>query len=143
MNVKAKIPTHFAYCPKSDCPKAKECLHHLACEQLSPNTKQVLCVNPIIAQQANEHGCSEWCEAKTVRMARGFIKALGTVPAAKVQEVAGRLIATFNRPYYYKMRKGEMPISPEQQQLINKVIADAGGKIPVKFDNYEDGYVIE
>lgn len=76
-------------------------------------------------------------------MARGFIKALGTVPAAKVVNVAAQLIAVFNRPYYYKMRKGEMLISPEQQQLINRVIAEAGGETPVEFDHYEDGYVVE
>lgn len=143
MATNSKIPTGLAYCPKSDCPKAKDCLHHLACANLSPDMKQVLCVNPLITKQANENGCAEWCEAKTVRMARGFIKALGTVPAAKVVNVAAQLIAVFNRPYYYKMRKGEMLISPEQQQLINRVIAEAGGETPVEFDHYENGYVVE
>ena len=143
MNVKAKIPTHFAYCPKSDCPKAKECLHHLACEQLTPNIKQVLCVNPVITQQANEQGCSELCEAKTVRMARGFINALGTVPAGNMSNLKAKLFEALNRSYFYRMRRGDLLISPPQQQVIVNAITKAGGKTPVEFDHYEEGYIWE
>ena len=137
MDKNKKVPAHFAFCFQQGCAKEATCLHKLACQYVEKEKQQIICVNPLhVEGQEGEH-CPCYEETVQVEMARGFLNALGTVPSAKVETVAQELIKKFNRSYYYRMRKGTMPITPSQQEVIAQVLIKAGAPTPIVFDSYE------
>lgn len=112
MNKIEKVPAYFACCFQQGCAKEATCLHKLACQYVQKEKQQIICINPLHVEGKEGEDCPCYKEAVRVRMARGFLRAIGTVPSAKVDDVAQQLSEKFNRAYYYRMRKGTMPLTP-------------------------------
>ena len=141
MNKIEKVPAYFACCFQQGCAKEATCLHKLACQYVQKEKQQIICINPLHVEGKEGEDCPCYKEAVRVRMARGFLRAIGTVQSAKVDDVAQQLSEKFNRAYYYRMRKGTMPLTPMQQEIVAKVLIKAGASQPVEFDAYEDDYL--
>ena len=141
MNKIEKVPAYFACCFQQGCVKEATCLHKLACQYVQKEKQQIICINPLHVEGKEGEDCPCYKEAVRVRMARGFLRAIGTVPSAKVDDVAQQLSEKFNRAYYYRMRKGTMPLTPMQQEIVAKVLIKAGASQPVEFDAYEEDYL--
>ena len=141
MNKIEKVPAYFACCFQQGCAKEATCLHKLACQYVQKEKQQIICINPLHVEGKEGEDCPCYKEAVRVLMARGFLRAIGTVPSAKVDDVAQQLSEKFNRAYYYRMRKGTMPLTPMQQEIVAKVLIKAGASQPVEFDAYEEDYL--
>ena len=72
--------------------------------------------------------------------ALGFIGMLEQMPYRQMQEAASRLLNHFGRRTYYRVRKGERPLSPNEQKSILNILEQCGIGDPGKFDAYFETY---
>lgn len=141
-NIK-KVPAYFAYCFQQGCAKEATCLHKQACQYVQREKQQIICINPLYVEGKEGENCPCYIEMVKVRMARGFLRALGTVPSANVNKVTQELSKKFNTSYFYRMRKGTIPLTPKQQEIVAQVLIKSGASQPVEFDAYEEDYIWE
>jgi len=72
--------------------------------------------------------------------ARGVIGMRERMPYRQMQEAASRLLNHFGRRTYYRVRKGERPLSPNEQKNILNILEQCGIGDPGKFDAYFETY---
>ena len=134
-----KVPNNYTLCIKGDCPKAENCLRHVAVEMMPAEVERWQIVSPAYLAQM-EGDCPMYRSAEKVEYARGFVRMVRSLPMNMSEMVAHKLIARFGRNGYYDMRKGKLAIAPAQQEIIRIVVAECGAQQEVEFDSYEVGY---
>ena len=134
-----KVPTNYTLCIKGDCPKAANCLRHVAVAMMPAEVQRWSIVSPAyLAQMEGE--CPMYRSAEKVRYARGFVRMVRTLPVNISEMVMHKLIARFGRNGYYDMRKGKLAIAPAEQEIIRIVVAECDAQQEAEFDGYEMGY---
>ena len=118
------IPHLYALCLNRECPKADTCLRQLAERSIPSHIAfwQVVSPKHIAAM---EKDCPYYRSNKKVRYARGFIL---------------NLIRFFNQRTYYRVRKGERPLSPAEQRAVLSILKQHGVDKPKEFDAYFEAY---
>lgn len=134
-----KVPNNYTLCIKDDCPKAANCLRHVAVAMMSAEVKTWQIVSPTHLSEV-EGDCPYFRSAEKVEYARGFVRMVRSLPVNVSETVAHKLIARFGRNGYYDIRKGKLAIAPAQQEIIRTVVAECGAQQEVEFDSYEIGY---
>jgi hypothetical protein len=135
------IPFQYGLCLKSDCPLADTCLRHLAVAALPEENDYATIVLP--------HKCIEDADGKPsyyrsnakVRHARGFTRVLKTFPVGVLDAFRDRLIGTYPRSKYFKMRRGDILLTPKEQEFIVQTAQNKGFQGEFTFDNYEEHYL--
>jgi hypothetical protein len=119
------IPSGFLMCLNGECAKAGSCLRRLAEESTPPTVERYCIVNPkyLAALQGD---CPYYRAAEKQHYAKGFINMLGNLPHNKIEAVVHKLISQFGRNRYYRLRKGEYLLSPENQQKVLDIIENSG-----------------
>ena len=134
-----KVPTNYTLCIKGDCPKAANCLRHVAVAMMPAEVQRWSLVSPAyLAQMEGE--CPMYRSAEKVQYARGFVRMVRTLPVNISEMVMHKLIARFGRNGYYDMRKGKLAIAPAEQEIIRIVVAECDAQQEAEFDGYEMGY---
>ena len=134
-----KVPNNYTLCIKGDCPKAANCLRHVAVAMMPAEVQRWSIVSPAyLAQMEGE--CPMYRSAEKVQYARGFVRMVRTLPVNISEMVMHKLIARFGRNGYYDMRKGKLAIAPAEQEVIRTVVAECGAQQEVEFDSYEMDY---
>ena len=134
-----KVPNNYTLCLKNDCPKAANCLRHVAVAMMPAEVQKWSILSPAyLAQMESE--CPMYRSAEKVQYARGFVRMMRTLPVNVSEMVMHKLIARFGRNGYYDMRKGKRPIAPAEQEIIRTAVAECGAQQEVVFDSYEEGY---
>ena len=134
-----KVPTNYTLCIKGDCPKAANCLRHVAVAMMPAEVQRWSIVSPTYLAQI-EGECPMYRSAEKVQYARGFVRMVRTLPMNVSEMVMHKLIARFGRNGYYDMRKGKLAIAPAEQEVIRTVVAECGAQQEVEFDSYEIDY---
>ena len=132
-----EIPNNYTLCIKSDCPKAANCLRHVAVAMMPAEVQRWQIVSPAYLAQV-EGECPYYRSTEKVRYARGFVRMIRSLPVNVSETVAQRLIARFGRNAYYDMRKGKRAIAPAEQEIILAVVAECGAQQEFLFDAYEE-----
>ncbi|HRF85803.1 MAG TPA: DUF6078 family protein [Alloprevotella sp.] len=135
-----KIPGDFAYCFAASCPQAETCLHYFAGKKTDPRREVLHCVNPAYIATAPAGQCPAYREAIKVRMARGYLNSLKTVPAGNIKSVAEEIKSKYGFGFYYRTRKGTYLLPPDIQKDIADILTRHGAMDPVEFDCYEECY---
>lgn len=133
------VPNNFLWCIDRQCPKAGTCLRQMA-ERLAPaSIVQYSIVSPKhIAGLGSE--CPYYCPHTKVRHAKGFLGILENLTAKQARFFAQRIISNSSRRTYYRVRSGERPLSPAEQESIQNVLKECGVTVPMKFDSYYYDY---
>lgn len=146
----AEVPRGFVLCLSSGCPAAARCLRRAAAGAVPPPPDgpcDVTVVNPACAALAQEaaaagarpeEACHAFLPSEPVRMARGFRKAHGSVPAERYGEVKTRLTQKMGKSNFYRWRRGDCLLSPANQELVRSVLRGLGAPEPIEFDAYEE-----
>lgn len=132
------MPSQYLLCLNQQCPKAATCLRKLA-ERIVPDTVQYWSIISPKHLNMLKGDCPYYRPCEKVRFAKGFIGILENLPHKEMQTVISRLMGHFNRRTYYRIRKGERPLSPTEQQSVLRIIKSCGITQPLEFDaHYED-----
>lgn len=133
------VPLQYALCLNQQCPQATTCLRQLA-EKSAPNTVVYWTIISPKHLATCKDNCPYYRSATKVRFAKGFIGILEDLPHKQMQVIISQLTNHFNRRTYYRIRKGERPLSPAEQQTVRRIIKSCGATIPLEFDTYYEDY---
>ena len=135
-----KAPSDYPKCLQANCPAADQCLRNLMGRAVSEKAIAMTVINPKNLKPELGTSCPYFHSTQPMRMARGFTKALDNVRHGEVKKIVAELSQLFDERLYYRFRKGERLINPQQQAIIAEVLTRHGASQPVEFDSYEEGY---
>ena len=140
MNVDfSQVPCYYAMCLNDACPKSDNCLRRLAALSAPLTHEYWNIVNPNRTAEGGE-ACAYFRSAAKVRYARGFIGMLDALPHKMRLTAIHRLNALFNNRTYYRVRKGERLLSPEEQEKLLRVVHQCGATGTLRFDAYVEDF---
>ncbi|MBP3228370.1 MAG: hypothetical protein J6M53_06285 [Bacteroidaceae bacterium] len=137
-----EVPARYMVCCTATCPVRTRCLRHMAYNSAPASETVLNMLHPLVASAASTDGCPHFADGAPVRIARGFSKALKTVPHGNISEASRKICDALgcSHSHYYILRKGQRPLSPAMQDKLTAVLAEVGAPRPVEFDQYADGY---
>lgn len=130
------LPTNYAVCQHADCPMAETCLHQIAYAELLAKEEILRVVNP--SKCSKDDQCKHYRCSKPVRFARGFTGFKKRMYPDQYDKFMWTLIMHFGRNQYFKRRRGDILISPEEQDIIRGVLRKVGADDTMDFDSYEE-----
>ena len=107
------IPAGYPLCMHADCPKADSCLRQLAFRR-------------------HAHYVSN----QPVKFAKGFTNFQKRMYPDQYDKFMTTLVCHFGRNQYFKRRRGDIVLSPEEQEEIKAVLEKVGVNHPMEFDQY-------
>jgi len=133
------ISKRWALCSGNGCPRAAECLRHLAYSQAPADVSQWLCV---VHTATADTPCSYYQKAEKKRMAVGMSRIFSGICSRHLRHRLRVKISEYlgSKGTYHRYKQGQKMLNPEQQQWIQDLIHGAGVEEEVVFDAYVDTY---
>ena len=139
-NPNEKVPNNYTLCIKDDCPKAANCLRHMAMKMMPAEMQKWSILSPAyLAQMEGE--CPMYRSAEKVLYARGFVRMMSAFTVKQAHALKDSIIATFGMAMYYRMRKGTRLITPTEQETIYNLLEQQGITERPAFDAYTEDYL--
>ena len=133
-----QIPFDYPLCLNERCPQADGCLRQLSVASM-PAEKDCW---SIIKRLATIKGdCPFFRSSRKVRYAKGFMNILDNLPYNQRRSIIVSLIAYFGQRTYYRSRKGERLLTPDEQQAVLNIIKRHNATTSQEFDGYEEDYL--
>lgn len=132
-------PYDFAHCFDSRCTCADKCLRHFLGEHIPAERDYVTTVNPLKVGKS-EKSCPFFRPKKIVRLAVGMIHLYDNLNYRDAVAVKREISHTLGRGIYYRIRNGERPIQPGEQDYIRRVFRKHGITTEPVFDGYKEEY---
>ena len=134
------VPNNYTLCIKGDCPKAANCLRHMAMKMMPAEMQKWSILSPAyLAQMEGE--CPHYRLAEKVQYARGFVRMMSAFTVKQAHALKDSIIATFGMAMYYRMRKGTRLITPAEQETIYQLLEQQGITERPAFDAYTEDYL--
>ena len=131
-------PATYPVCVHADCPQAPTCLHQQAYATPSEGVNYLRLINP---RKCSKDGqCKFYNDAKPVRFARGFTNFQKKMFPDQYQTFMWALISKFGRVAYFKRRRGDIALSPKEQEIVLSALRKAGITEELEFDKYEENF---
>lgn len=132
-----KIPYNYAMCIMSNCPKAATCLRQVILADT--DEKRLTILNPRMLDLKNQ--CTYYKPAQKVVYAKGMKNVMGLLPHDQHSSIANNLKLRFGERTYYRIRRGERLLNPNEQQAVRNLLAHYGFTQSWDFDAYEEDYL--
>jgi len=87
-----------------------------------------------------ESECSYYRPLEKIRYAKGMIRMLESLPHKQMRSTIPDLMSYFSRRTYYRVRKGERLLSPNEQKKVLGIIRRHGALPYEEFDEYIADY---
>lgn len=128
----------IVYCLLEQCPQANSCLRYLSYLHSSPFSIHSF-VDP---RRAVGEACPHYLSNRVQRQAKGFKRAIGSLPYHSVASFRGRIAYKLGcgRSHYYRYSSGEYPLTEAQQAIVRVVFREFGIEQEDLFDAYEEAY---
>lgn len=133
-----QIPTSFARCFQSDCPRADSCMRFLAGQHIPAGKTKGEAIYPTARTGGD---CKHYKQTRVIRAAYGF----GALFAEVKQKDNTPLRSAIKKHLggnttYYRYHHGEKLLTPEQQEWIINLFRRRGYTEELRFDGYRDVY---
>lgn len=136
--VNATPPSGYPICRSKSCPKQANCLHAVIAQRLLETEPIYTEINPHHPTYKEGDRCPHYRSARPQRYARGFLKALRTLSQSNYVACTNRLIAQRTKTHFYRIRRGDIALSPEEQRELVETLRSYGYEGETPFDSYED-----
>ena len=113
------LPINYPVCEHSSCPMAATCLHQVAYSMMMEQNAEYLRLIPVI-------------------FARGFTNFQKRMYPQQYDKFMTTLILHFGRNQYFKRRRGDILLPPEEQEVIRLMLEKVGADSKMDFDKYEE-----
>ena len=130
------IPSGYLLCLHADCPMADSCLRQLAYRRHAELGTFLRLINPSMCNKQAD--CPHYVSNQPVRFARGFVNFQKRMYPEQYDKFMLLLILHFGRSQYFKRRRGEIALPPEEQEAIQIALKKAGVTQKMEFDEYID-----
>ena len=128
------IPAGYPLCLHADCPMAKTCLRQLAFCRCKEMGTYLNLINPTLCTK--EESCPHYAGSQPVRFAKGFTNFQKRMFPQQYAKFMTLLICHFGRNQYFKRRRGDILLPPDEQAIIQKALKKSGVDSPLEFDQY-------
>lgn len=135
----SKVPHNFGLCASDTCPHADTCLRRIAYTHVPSSNAFLQVLNPKTIE-AMTGKCTYYCPDRKVRYAQGFTSTTEALPVRVSGTFRYRLIGSWGIRRYYQKRKGEVLLSPAEQQQVIALARELGLQQPEYFDAYTEEY---
>ena len=130
------LPKDYPVCEHSSCPMAATCLHQTAYSTLMEHSEYLRLINP--SRCSKNESCIYYRDSKPVTYARGFTNFQKRMYPQQYDQFMTTLILHFGRNQYFKRRRGDILIPPEEQEVIRLMLEKVGADSKIDFDKYEE-----
>ena len=128
------IPADYTLCLQDACPMADSCLRQLAYRRHEELGTFLNLINPSKCSQRAD--CPYYVSNQPVRFAKGFVNIQKLMYPEQYAKFMTLLICHFGRNQYFKRRRGEIVLPPEEQEVIQMALEKVGVTQPMEFDEY-------
>lgn len=130
------LPNDYPVCEHSSCPMAATCLHQIAYFTLMEHEEYLQLINP--SRCSKNESCIYYRDSKPVTYARGFTNFQKRMYPQQYDQFMTTLILHFGRNQYFKRRRGDILLPPEEQEVIRLMLEKVGADSKMDFDKYEE-----
>lgn len=130
------LPKDYPVCEHSSCPLAATCLHQTAYSTLLEHADYLRLINP--TRCCKNEACTYYRDKKLVIFARGFTNFQKRMYPQQYDQFMTTLILHFGRNQYFKRRRGDILLPPEEQEVIRLMLEKVGADSKMDFDKYEE-----
>lgn len=130
------IPAGYPLCLHVDCPMGDSCLHLLAFRRQAELGTFLKLINPSKCSKRTD--CPYYVSNQPVRFAKGFVGFKKRMYPDQYDKFMTMLICHFGRNQYFKRRRGDIVLPPDEQEVIKAALEKAGVTHPMEFDQYID-----
>ena len=131
------LPKDYPVCEHSSCPMAAACLQQVAYSMmLEQNEVYLRLINP--TRCSKDEACTYYRDKKPVIFARGFTNFQKQMYPQQYDKFMTTLILHFGRNQYFKRRRGDILLPPEEQEVIRLMLEKVGADSKMVFDKYEE-----
>lgn len=143
MSQKAELPpTNYSHCFASpeQCSRCGSCLRSYAAELKANDFRPLMCVHPLyIEKVAQGQPCEYYRKRQFVTIAYGFTHMYDTIPTKLASELKCEIQSRYlSRDIYYRARKGERPLTPQDQEFIAEQFKQLGIEGTPHYDRTEE-----
>ena len=128
------IPENYPLCIHADCRMADSCLRQLAYRRHDELVTFLRLINPAKCSKGTD--CSYYVNNQPVRFAKGFVNFKKRMYPDQYDRFMTLLICHFGRNQYFKRRRGDIVLPPEEQEVIRYTLEKVGVIQPMEFDDY-------
>ena len=128
------IPANYPLCLHADCPQSESCLHQLAYRRHAEQRLYLRLINPTRCTKQTD--CPHYACNRPVKFAKGFTNFQKRMYPDQYDKFMGLLVLHFGRNQYFKRRRGDIPLSPAEQEIIKIALKKSGVTQPLEFDSY-------
>lgn len=119
------LPINYPVCEHSSCPMAATCLHQVAYSMMMEQNEEYLrLINP--TRCSKDETCTYYRDKKPVIFAKGFTNFQKRMYPQQYDQFMTTLILHFGRNQYFKRRRGDILLPPEEQEVIRLMLEKVG-----------------
>ena len=138
--VNEQVPSGYPICTSESCNERAHCLHaHFASEVLC-EARTFTMINQQHPSYQEGKACELYRSDEPERYARGLTKAMGEMSHNNYVAFTNYLIAKHTKTQFYRIKRGDIPLSPAEQAELQKVLRSYGCAGEEPFDRYEMRY---
>ena len=120
--------------PACRLPDGQTCLRQLAFCRCKEMGTFLNLINPTLCTK--EDSCPHYAGSQPVRFAKGFTNFQKRMFPQQYAKFMTLLICHFGRNQYFKRRRGDILLPPDEQAIIQKALQKSGVESPLEFDQY-------
>lgn len=124
----------YVVCYSNECPMRNHCLRWKLGNYVRRDRMVQDCVN-LLNPEAETTTCPMFRNDQPVLMKRGMKTFYDEMPQKTAYAIRKKLLSHYGTNNYYRMRNGEMAVTPASQQYIGQVCRNAGWMLPPVFDS--------
>ena len=91
-------------------------------------------INPRLCSK--EETCPHYAGSQPVRFAKGFTNFQKRMYPQQYAKFMTLLICHFGRNQYFRRRRGDILLPPDEQKIIHKALKKSGVELQLEFDQY-------
>jgi hypothetical protein len=136
-NILREKAKKYLVCFHATCPRREHCLRWIASHYVPERLFSVICINPNHVGDVTD-SCIAYRDDQPQRVPVGMVHFYEAMPGAMERAIKSRLIEYYSRVIYYRYRRGELLITPDVEQVIERVCRECGWTAPLVFDGYSE-----
>lgn len=130
------IPNSYPICEHKDCSVASTCLHHLVLMYMMQTENILQLINP--KKCSKDVNCDFYRNNTPIIYARGFTNFQKHMYPEQYKSFMAKCMEHWSRNPYFERRRGDIPLSPIDQEFLFKTLKEVGVTEEMRFDNYEE-----
>lgn len=128
------VPNGYCLCFLDGCPRAGQCMRHMAAQHLPDGVMHGYAVFP---NALNDGQCTQFKPVRKITMAWGFSALMHNILHKDNTTIRRRLYSYLgSRMAYYRHNNGTSLLTPEQQDGVLRIFKSLGYTEDLRFDHY-------